>query len=142
VTAALAEGDAELARAVRGCVGRGPGLTPAGDDVLVGMLTVFSSGAVDADGARITARLTRALAPVLASTSDVSRHLLIQAARHLPARAIHDLGAAVVEGAAEPVLEDALQAVLGTGNTSGADACMGMIAACRFSFLNAERDAA
>jgi hypothetical protein len=142
VTAALRAGDAELAGAVRRCVGFGPGMTPAGDDVLVGMLTVFSSSATGDEGARVTARLAGALAPALASTTDVSRHLLTQAARSLPGRAIHDLGAAVVEGANDLVLEDALQVVLGIGSTSGADACMGMIAACRFSFLNAEREAA
>jgi hypothetical protein len=60
----------------------------------------------------------------------------------LPARAIHDLGAAVVQGAPDLILEDALQVVLATGCTSGADACMGLVAACRFSFLHAERDAA
>ena len=142
VTAALAGGDAELGRAVQWCVGLGPGMTPAGDDVLVGLLTVFSSSAAGAEGARITARLARALVPVLPSTPDVSRHLLTQATRGLPSRAIHDLAAAVVEGAAEPVLEDALQVVLGIGCSSGADACMGMIAACRFSFLTAEGHAA
>jgi hypothetical protein len=142
VTAALAGGDAELGRALRRCVGLGPGMTPAGDDVLVGLLTVFSSSAAGAEGARITARLARALAPVLPSTPDVSRHLLAQAARCLPSRAIHDLAAAVVEGAAGPLLEEALRVVLGAGCTSGADACMGMIAACRFSFLTAERHAA
>jgi hypothetical protein len=139
VTAALAGGDAELGRAVRRCVGLGPGMTPAGDDVLVGLLTVFSSGAAGAEGARSTARLAGALAPVLASTPDVSRHLLTQAARGLPSRALHELGAALIEGAADPVLEAALQGVLGIGGSSGADACMGMIAACRFSFLTAER---
>jgi hypothetical protein len=106
------------------------------------MLTVFSSSAAGAEGARVTARLASALAPALASTPDVSRHLLMQAARGLPGRAIHDLGAAVVDGTRDPVLEDALQVVLGIGCTSGADACAGMIAACRFSFLNAGRDAA
>jgi hypothetical protein len=142
VTLALAGGDAALARAVGRCVGRGPGMTPAGDDVLVGMLTVFSSSAAGGEGARSAARLARALAPVLASTPDVSRHLLAQAARGLPSRAIHDLGAALVGGAAEPALEEALQVVLGIGCTSGADACTGMIAACRLVFLNVKRHAA
>jgi len=110
--------------------------------VLVGMLAVFSSGAAGAEGAHVTARLARALAPVLASTPDVSRHLLTQAARGLPSRALHDLGAALIEGAADPVLEGALQVVLGIGCSSGADACMGMVAACRLAFLTAERHAA
>jgi uncharacterized protein DUF2877 len=123
-------------------VGLGPGMTPAGDDVLVGMLTVFSSSAAGGVGARLTARLARALTPVLASTPDVSRHLLTQATRGLPSRALHELGAALVGNAAEPALDGALQVVLGIGCTSGADACTGMIAACRLVFLTAERHAA
>jgi hypothetical protein len=142
VAAALRGSDAELGRAVRQSVGLGPGATPAGDDVLVGMLAVFSSIAAGKRGAEVTARLVHVLAPALASTPDVSRHLLTQAARGLPARALHDLGAAVVLGAPDPILEDALQVVLATGCTSGADACMGLTAACRFAFLHAERDAA
>jgi hypothetical protein len=142
VTAALRGNDVDLARAVRRSVGLGPGTTPAGDDVLVGMLTVLSSSAAGEKGAGLTARLVRALAPALPSTPDVSRHLLTQAARGLPARALHELGAAVVQGANGPVLENALQVVLSTGCTSGADACLGLIAACRISFLHAERDAA
>jgi hypothetical protein len=142
LTAALRGSDVELARAVRQSVGLGPGTTPSGDDVLVGMLTVVSSSATGAKGAGLMARLVRALAPALPSTTDVSRHLLTQAARGLPARALHELGAAVVQGSNDPVLENALQVVLDTGCTSGADACLGLIAACRLSFLHAERGVA
>jgi hypothetical protein len=134
--------DAELIAAVRRCVGLGPGLTPAADDVLVGIFTVLVSGSAGSTGLWATARLTRALAPVLRSTTDISRHLLDQAARGLPGRALHDLGKALVEGTSDEVLGVALQRVLDTGASSGADACMGLAAACRFSFLPAERAAA
>ncbi len=52
VTDALRGSDAELARAVKRTVGRGPGLTPAGDDVLVGILALLTSGAAGAAGER------------------------------------------------------------------------------------------
>jgi hypothetical protein len=139
--AALSRSDAELAGAVRRSVGRGPGLTPAGDDVLVGILTVLTSGAAGPTAALPAARLSDALAAVLHSTSDVSRHLLTQAARGLPGRALHDLGKALCEGAPDHVLAGALESVLDTGCTSGADACLGLAAACRFSFGTAERHA-
>jgi hypothetical protein len=140
VIAALSGSDAELTCAVRRSVGRGPGLTPAGDDVLVGILTVLTSGAAG-PAVSPAARLSDALAGVLHSTSDVSRHLLTQAARGLPGRALHELGKALCEGAPDHVLAGALESVLATGSTSGADACLGLAAACRFSFLTAERHA-
>jgi hypothetical protein len=141
VIAALSRTDAELAHAVRRSVGRGPGLTPAGDDVLVGILTVLTSGAAGPTAIPPAARLSDALAAVLHSTSDVSRHLLTQAARGLPGRALHELGQALCEGAPDHVLAGALDSVLDTGCTSGADACLGFAAACRFSFGTAERHA-
>jgi hypothetical protein len=134
--------DADLIAAVRRTVGCGPGLTPAGDDVLVGILTVLVSGAAGSDGLRATARLTRALAPALPSTTAISRHLLDQAARGLPGRALHELGKALVEGTSDDLLRAALKRVLGIGASSGADACMGLAAAARLSFLPAERVAA
>lgn len=142
VKSALGGSDAELASAVLRSVGSGPGMTPAGDDVLVGMLAVLSSGAAGPEGARLTARLRAALAPALSTTTDVSRHLLTQAARGLPARALHDLAGAIVEGATDAVLRDLLQVVLDAGSTSGGDACLGLVAACRVSFVNAQRAAA
>jgi hypothetical protein len=137
--AGLRSSDAELACAVRRSIGRGPGLTPAGDDVLVGMLTALTAGAGGPAEVPTASRLIGALASVLHTTSDVSRHLLSQAARGLPSRALHELGKALVEGAPDDVLADALRTVLDVGCTSGADACLGLAAACRLSFATAER---
>jgi Protein of unknown function (DUF2877) len=142
VTDALRGSDAELARAVRRTLGRGPGLTPAGDDVLVGILALLTSGAAGAAGERAMSQLVSALAPVLPTTSDVSRHLLHQATRGFLGRALHDLGQALMEAAPHNILTDAIELVLDTGCTSGADACMGLAAACRCIFFNTERAAA
>lgn len=142
VTGALRGSDAELARAVQRTVGRGPGLTPAGDDVLVGILALLTSGAAGGAGARATTRLVHAMDRVLPKTSDVSRHLLNQAARGLSGRALHDLGRALMAGATADLLADALDVALDYGCTSGADACMGLTTACRFMFLDMEGPAA
>jgi Protein of unknown function (DUF2877) len=142
VTDALRGSDAELACAVHRTVGLGPGLTPAGDDVLVGILALLTSGAGGAAGDRATSRLVKAIDCVLPRTSDVSRYLLHQAALGLPSRALHDLGRALVEGAPRDVLADALEVALDNGCTSGADACMGLAAACRFTFFDMQGFAA
>ena len=142
VTDALRGTDAALASAVRRTVGRGPGLTPAGDDVLVGILALLTSGAAGAAGERAASRLVSALAPVLPTTSDLSRHLLQQAARGLASRALHDLGQALMLDTAHDVLADAIELALDSGCTSGADAATGLAAACRFMFFNPDWGAA
>jgi len=140
--AARGAADAQCVAAVRRTIGRGPGLTPAGDDVLVGIMAILSSGAAGEAGARAMERLVRAMMPALPSTTDLSRHLLAQAARGLSGRALHDLGRALVKGAADDALAAALAPVLATGATSGADACIGLVAAGRTMLIDAERFAA
>lgn len=134
--------DGWLADTVRRTVGHGPGLTPAGDDVLVGVLTVLSSGAAGEAGARALSRLVASLMPQLEATTDLSRHLIRQAARGLPGGALQALGQALFEGSRGDRLTRALDCVLATGATSGADACLGLAAACRSLFPDSERLAA
>ena len=43
--------------------GRGPGLTPSGDDVLVGILATLSSGVAGPSGNRAASRLADAVIP-------------------------------------------------------------------------------
>ena len=59
--------DAALAAVVRRTVGRGPGLTPSGDDVLVGILATLSSGVAGSSGNRAASRLTHLVIPALPS---------------------------------------------------------------------------
>ena len=131
---ALHGSDAGLARTVQRSVGRGPGLTPAGDDVLVGIFAAVTAGAHPS-----ASRLAAALNPVLHSTSDISRHLLQQASRGLFGRALYDFGRVLFDNVSEDIVSSALTPVLDTGCTSGADACVGLAAACRLMFLPAER---
>jgi hypothetical protein len=140
--AALRGSDAQLASAVRRTVGGGPGLTPAGDDVIIGILALLTSGAAGTAGGWLASRIAQCLAPILPTTSDVSRHLLGQAIRGLRGRGLDDLGHLLMEGGPPDVFQDAIQVVLRTGCTSGADACIGLVAACRFVFPGIERAAA
>jgi Protein of unknown function (DUF2877) len=125
----------DLDEAVRRAIGRGPGLTPAGDDVLAGILAVLTGpGAapgVDAVRGPVAARLRAALAPALPATTDISRALLGQASRGHVSRPVWELARTVLSGRATAASARARADVLATGATSGGDTCAGLVAACR-----------
>jgi hypothetical protein len=119
---------AGLGEALSRVVGCGPGATPSGDDVLVGIFAVLHSHLSGAAGARDAELLRRAVVPLLPSTTDVSGHLLRQAANGLFSRDLHEwLGTLIAEDRPGQMGE-ALQRVLESGATSGADACEGALA--------------
>jgi hypothetical protein len=130
VTSALHDPTA-LAAALPEVVGCGPGSTPAGDDVLVGIFALLTSPHSGAAGATAACALQRALHPLLPTTTDISAHLLRQAARGLLARPVHELMSALNGSPAAAPLGYAVLAVLDMGATSGADLCVGLLAAAR-----------
>ena len=115
-------------------VGRGPGATPSGDDVLVGVLAVLSSPHSGAAGAESAESIGRALVPLLPTTTEVSGHLLRQATRGLFGRDLHELVAALIGASSPGELSTQVHRVLETGATSGADACEGLLAFAPFCF--------
>ena len=108
-------------------VGRGPGSTPSGDDVLVGILAVLNSSHSGAAGARAAESLSRAILPLLWTTSDVSAQLLRQAVKGLFSRDVHELVLALLGNPAPQQLRNTIRRVIETGATSGADTCMGLL---------------
>jgi hypothetical protein len=133
VATALGSGrDGDLRDAVRQATGRGPGLTPAGDDVLVGVLAVLTSPAVAGGGEPVTARLRAAVAAALPTTTDISRALLRQASLGHVSRPLWELTSALLSGSSAAASARARADVLATGATSGGDTCAGLAAACRF----------
>jgi hypothetical protein len=109
-------------------VGCGPGTTPAGDDVLVGVLAVLVSPYAGPSGAAAAARLRRLLVPLLPATTDISAHLLRQAMDGRFSRRVHELMCALVADPGHARLARTVEGVVATGATSGADLCMGLIA--------------
>ena len=87
---------AALREVLAGVVGRGPGATPSGDDVLIGILAVLTSPHSGPAGARATETLRRSLLPLLPTTTDISGHLLRQAAAGLFSRDVHELRSALI----------------------------------------------
>lgn len=113
--------------AVRAMVGRGPGLTPSGDDALAGALLVRRGCGAVRRGRGADA-LTAAVRAGCARTTAVSAALLDAAADGWAAPEVVDLVDAVARGDADAV-RTALPAVLAVGHTSGRDLVVGMDAA-------------
>jgi len=124
LTAALARagiaGPAWLDRAEQ-LVGRGPGLTPAGDDVLTGALCAF-----DRHGAQgLHARLVAVAQDAGSRTTAVGAHQLRAAAQGWFVEALVD----VVDAADPDSLARVVPVLLGIGATSGADLLAGVVLA-------------
>lgn len=105
----------DLDGAVDALAGLGPGLTPAGDDALAGLLLV--AGAHDRGGAVGAADRAR--------TNDIARAFLAWAARGQSIEPVHRLlaaGAGAGAGAASAALADLLR----FGHSSGADLAFGL----------------
>ncbi|HWQ62612.1 MAG TPA: DUF2877 domain-containing protein [Negativicutes bacterium] len=106
----------------RRIVGLGPGLTPAGDDFLAGLMITFNMPAGPFGGRY---RRTAAALAAEAATGTVSRAMLAHAARGRTRAGAVALLAALAEGGSGEVAA-AARAVLAGGATSGTDLAAGL----------------
>lgn len=124
---ALASSDAaRLQGVLRRLVGRGVGLTPSGDDAIVGILAVLHRCAPPTVAAGSLDALSASLPAVLDRTTAISAHFLRLALRgEFGERLV-----SVVDACCTPTGPDAdaVDRLLSTGATSGADALAGVIA--------------
>lgn len=122
-----------LARSVAGLIGLGPGLTPAGDDFLCGLLAA-ARGLEATGSARVLGSATllrQAVTENLARTGDISATLLRGAlAGHWPAPLV-DLATGLARDSEEESLQ-ALAALCCLGHSSGADMAAGFLAGLEF----------
>jgi hypothetical protein len=128
--AVLADNEAGAGQILRRLVGVGPGATPAGDDVIVGVIAALDAAAgslLDEERARAArALLAAALQPLLDRTTSIARHDLTAAIAGEFAESVHRVVAGLADPAAVPA---AVAAARGTGATSGVDLASGMVAA-------------
>jgi hypothetical protein len=130
--AALLDEPDQLADVAVAVVGLGPGLTPAGDDVLAGALVALA-----ATSARCSlARLASAVLPLRHRTTVLSAALLEHAAG---GRAIPQLGRYVVGLARGPLHDDVVQDLERVGATSGAALAAGARIGIRVAAIGSER---
>jgi hypothetical protein len=116
----------ELAACLAATVGAGMGTTPAGDDVICGVLAGLDLLGV----AGAHSRLGAAVAPLLSTTTRSSRHLLVAAAAGRYTERLTGLAAALASASARAV-RDALGALARWGASSGLDQAVGFAAAIR-----------
>lgn len=102
-----------------GMIGLGGGLTPSGDDCLVGMLLAFAAAGQDERFARLAAGVQNGAA----RTNDISRAYLLCACRREFGEALHRLLQAAQE--AQP-LREPIAAALRVGHSSGLDTLNGL----------------
>jgi hypothetical protein len=116
------------ARAMRKAVGLGPGLTPSGDDFLVGFLAGVHFAALRGDaGARgLAGRLEEAVGLTRSMTPLISFFMLRGALSGFVPQPLSDVLAAAAAGDRAGVLQSAGR-LMKTGATSGGDMLAGLI---------------
>jgi Protein of unknown function (DUF2877) len=120
--AALQSGDRSgAAEAATGLIGLGPGLTPSGDDVLVGI-----EAALHALAGPMAGFLTQAVDDVEDRTTALAATLLRHAAAGEFAQRLHTLLEALL-GSADDTIAPALDRAIAWGATSGTDCLLGVL---------------
>lgn len=120
---------------LRAMVGAGPGTTPSGDDVIVGVLA----------GLRVlglgeqSAALCRQVTPLIRETTAASRHYLSAATDGRFGEHVHHLVAALSSGDSA---ERTLRRAAGWGATSGTDLLVGLVATLVISLNNRSTESA
>ncbi len=109
----------DLARVAQRIGGVGPGLTPAGDDCLAGLLVVARIGG----GEAVEPDLIAVAESV--ETNDVAAAFLAWAARGQSVEPVHRFLVSAAQGRAADAA-DALDALVGFGHSSGADLALGL----------------
>lgn len=108
--------------AVKGLIGLGPGLTPSGDDVLLGFLSIVNNCK---DFKPVKEAFINEILTSLKYTSDISGHFLKMAAENHYHEYVQNLIYSIVKGRPESVTIS-VKRLLGIGATSGTDIATGM----------------
>ncbi len=108
---------------VTGLLGLGPGLTPSGDDLLVGLLLALHSG--KAPAADSVSRAVVRHAPVM--TGRISVSMLKQASLGLGSEASHAVIMALVDGCSSCEVLQRAEVLTRVGHTSGWDTLVGIL---------------
>jgi hypothetical protein len=118
-----------FARHVDRLIGWGEGLTPAGDDFLVGLCAALAALAGDdAMRLRFQARLSARLADCEGRTTPIAAHCLRLAAQGHYAERLLCLRNALLAAESADTVGTAVDRALDCGATSGADTVSGLLA--------------
>ncbi len=129
-----------IAHTARELIGVGPGLTPAGDDFLVGLLGGLWSACGDAPDRRVfLADVARDIVSVARRTVAVSHAFLVAAAEGLVAQPLVDLAAAISAGSGTDSVRPKLHRITEMGATSGRCAGLGLLAGMAYWYRPLDR---
>jgi len=134
LSVAVSEGDWETASgAMRSLIGCGPGLTPWGDDFVVGVIAGYECLSGDADH-RTLMRLRGLCSERVATTSDISRSILLDAIAGHYGMPVYDLCEAIIDAGSDLSVTGQIRSHMHIGASSGEANCYGilsgMAAAC------------
>lgn len=113
----------DIAYATKQLIGLGIGLTPSGDDYLLGLLLILNHS-VAADSVNLTA-IKQAISDNIKTTTEVSQACLYAGLQCRYSEPLRKLLIAITGQTS--AFEQALQTVITHGATSGQDTCVGML---------------
>ncbi len=120
--------DLTATSAVGALIGLGPGLTPGGDDLLVGYLAGLWCTVRDSnERAGFISTLGKTVIRLSRQTNDISRTYLYHAARGQVSSRLAALAEAICRGDNSDRLLDAAEAAMRVGHTSGMEAVAGLL---------------
>lgn len=114
--------------AAQALIGLGSGLTPSGDDLLIGYLAgLWCTTGDKSKRAQFTTDLGRAVVQFSSGTNDISRTYLYHAAQGQVSSRLANLAEAICRGEALDRLDEIGEAAMSVGHTSGMDAVTGLL---------------
>ena len=109
-------------------IGLGSGLTPSGDDLLVGYLTgLWCTVRAKTDRRKFISEFGRAIIDLSQGTNDISRTYLLHAARGQVSSRLAGLARAISEGMQTDLLQTRMENAASMGHTSGMDTLTGLL---------------
>ena len=116
------------ASAVHSLIGLGPGLTPSGDDILVGyMAGLWCTVDGSSERAQFISSLGKTIIELSDKTNDISRTYLYHAVRGQVSSRLANLAEAICRGAEPERLHVTAETALSVGHTSGMDTVYGLL---------------
>jgi hypothetical protein len=112
----------------RALIGLGAGLTPSGDDLLVGYLAgLWCSVSGMSERAQFVSSLGKAIIQLSQQTTDISRAYLFHASQGGVSSRLADLAEAICHGENSDRLVAITESAMQVGHTSGMDAVSGLL---------------
>lgn len=113
--------------AIRALIGLGPGLTPSGDDLLVGFMAGLWCIPRNRERMKFISTLGKAILCSARKTNDISRTYLAHAVRGQVSSRLANLAEAICHAENSGPLLDIAETAMRVGHTSGMDAVTGLL---------------